>query len=55
MIRGGGEVKAFLSHSSKDKHFVREVAKGLGNVQTEYDEYTFEYVLNAAAIRRGLA
>src|SRR5258708_3897809 len=48
-------VKAFLSHSSKDKHFVREVAKNLGNLQIEYDEYTFEYVLNAEAIRRALA
>lgn len=48
-------MKAFLSHSSKDKHFVREVAKNLGNVQIEYDEYTFEYVLNAEAIRRALA
>jgi hypothetical protein len=48
-------MKAFLSHSSKDKYFVREVAKGLGNVQFEYDEYTFEYVLNAEAIRRALA
>jgi tetratricopeptide (TPR) repeat protein len=48
-------VKAFLSHSSKDKQFVREVAKNLGNLQIEYDEYTFEYVLNAEAIRRALA
>jgi tetratricopeptide (TPR) repeat protein len=48
-------VKAFLSHSSKDKHFVRAVAKNLGNLQIEYDEYTFEYALNADAIRRALA
>jgi hypothetical protein len=48
-------VKAFLSRSSKDKHFVREAAKHLGNLQIEYDEYTFEYVLNAEAIRRALA
>jgi TIR domain len=48
-------MKAFLSHSSNDKHFVREVAKSLGNLQIEYDEYTFEYVLNAEAIRRAFA
>lgn len=48
-------MKAFLSHSSHDKHFVREVAKGLGNLQIEYDEYTFEYLLNAEAIRKALA
>jgi hypothetical protein len=48
-------VKAFLSHSSQDKYFVREVAKYLGNLQIEYDEYTFENVLNAEAIRRALA
>jgi hypothetical protein len=48
-------MKAFLSHSSKDKYFVGEVAKSLGNLQIEYDEYTFEYVLNTEAIRRALA
>jgi tetratricopeptide (TPR) repeat protein len=48
-------MKAFLSHSSQDKHFVREVAKRLGNLQVEYDEYTFEFVLNAEAIRRALS
>lgn len=48
-------MRAFLSHSSADKHFVREVAKLLGNTQVEYDEYTFEYILNADAIRRALA
>ena len=47
-------MKAFLSHSSQDKYFVRGVAKGLGNLQIEYDEYTFEYQLNAEAIRRAL-
>jgi tetratricopeptide (TPR) repeat protein len=48
-------MKAFLSHSSKDKFFVRQVADNLGKAQIEYDEYTFEYVLNADAIRRALA
>lgn len=47
-------MKAFLSHSSKDKHFVRGVAKHLGNLQIEYDEYTFDYTLNAQAIRQAL-
>ena len=51
----GRVMKAFLSHSSQDKYFVREVAKNLGNLQIEYDEYTFEYVLNAEAIRKALA
>ena len=48
-------MKAFLSHSSNDKHFVRAVAKNLGNLQIEYDEYTFEYLLNTEAIRRALS
>jgi tetratricopeptide (TPR) repeat protein len=47
-------MKAFLSHSSKDKAFVRQVADGLGRVQIEYDEYTFEFILNAAALQRAL-
>jgi hypothetical protein len=47
-------VKAFLSHSSKDKYFVRQVAASLGVPQVEYDEHTFEFSLNVEAIRRAL-
>lgn len=47
-------MKAFLSHSSKDKNFVRLVAEQLGDAQVEYDEYTFEFTLNAAALRQAL-
>jgi post-segregation antitoxin (ccd killing protein) len=50
----GTFVKAFLSHSSKDKAFVRSVADLLGLSRCEYDEYTFEFTLNAEAIRRAL-
>jgi hypothetical protein len=45
-------MKALLSHSSKDKYFVRQIADALGMALTEYDEYTFEFVLNAQAIRK---
>jgi tetratricopeptide (TPR) repeat protein len=48
-------MKAFLSHSSKDKDFVRKVADLLGKIQCEYDEYTFESTLNVQAIRRALS
>ena len=48
-------MKAFLSHSSKDKAFVKAVADALGAARCEYDEYTFEYVLNAQAIRKAFA
>ena len=48
-------MKAFLSHSSKDKYFVRQVAESLGIAQIEYDERTFEFVLNVEAIRRALS
>ncbi len=34
--------KAFLSHSSKDKEFVKKVADDLGNALAHYDERTFE-------------
>lgn len=34
-------MKFFLSHSSRDKHFVRMVADALGD-RAHYDEYTFE-------------
>lgn len=47
-------MKAFLSHSSKDKAFVRSVADLLGLARCEYDEYTFEFTLNSEAIRRAL-
>jgi hypothetical protein len=47
-------VKAFLSHSSKDKAFVCSVADRLGLSRCEYDEYTFEFTLNADSIRRAL-
>jgi len=47
-------MKAFLSHSSKDKAFVGQVARQLGILQCEYDEYTFEYTLNSLAIRNAL-
>lgn len=47
-------MKAFISHSSKDKHFVRPIADELGEMRCEFDEYTFEYTLNAQAIRSAL-
>jgi tetratricopeptide (TPR) repeat protein len=47
-------MKAFLSHSSKDKALVRAVADRLGVARCEYDEYTFEFTLNAEAIRNAL-
>lgn len=34
--------KAFLSHSSKDKDFVKKVADDLGSALAHYDERTFE-------------
>jgi tetratricopeptide (TPR) repeat protein len=48
-------MKAFLSHSSKDKYFVGQVAASLGTTQIEYDQHTFEFTLNAQAIRRALS
>ena len=48
-------MKAFLSHSSKDKSFVGQVATLLGLGQVEYDEKTFEFTLNVEAIHRALA
>jgi hypothetical protein len=47
-------MRAFLSHSSKDKAFVRQVAAALGEAQCEYDENSFEYTLNVHAIRNAL-
>jgi hypothetical protein len=50
----GGKVRAFLSHSSKDKIFVRQIANILGPLQIELDERTFEYAFNVGAIRDAL-
>lgn len=50
-----GQMKAFLSHSSKDKPFVTQVANGLGPAQCEFDQYTFDYTLTTQAIRRALS
>ena len=50
----GGNMKAFLSHSSKDKDFVRPIYEILGESQCEYDERTFGYELNVRAIRDAL-
>ncbi|MFN4165175.1 MAG: TIR domain-containing protein [Ferrovibrio sp.] len=47
-------MKAFLSHSSKDKNYVREVANHLGAGRCEFDEATFESTLNVAAIHKAL-
>ena len=47
-------MRVFLSHSSKDKGFVSRVASDLGDAQCEYDERSFDYVLNVRAIRDGL-
>ncbi len=48
-------MKAFLSHSSKDKDFVRKVYDEIGPMLCEYDEFTFDYTLNVKAIRASLA
>lgn len=45
---------AFISHSSKDKAFVRQVVEALGPLQVEFDEATFDYTLNVKAIRQAL-
>lgn len=47
-------MKAFLSHSSKDKIFVTSVAKALGLMQVELDEKTFDFQMNVAAIHDAL-
>jgi tetratricopeptide (TPR) repeat protein len=47
-------MKAFISHSSKDKHIAKAVADELGELRCEYDNYTFDFVLNSDAIRRAL-
>jgi TIR domain len=47
-------MKAFLSHSSKDKWFVGQVFDKLGDAQAEYDEKTFEPTLNVQTIRNAI-
>jgi len=47
--------KAFLSHSSKDKGIAQRIANDLGVLRCEYDEYSFDFVLNNEAIRRALS
>ena len=44
-----------MSHSSKDKYFVGQVAAALGPLHVEYDEQTFDLTLNVQAIRRSLS
>ena len=47
-------MSAFISHSSKDKAFVRSVVSELGSMQVEFDEATFDFTLNVNAIRQAL-
>ncbi len=47
-------MKAFLSHSSKDKWFVGKIFDELGPILSEYDEVTFDYTFNVQAIRDSL-
>lgn len=47
-------MKAFLSHSSKDKPFVSQVASALGKTQCEFDEWTFEYPAALGSINRAV-
>jgi tetratricopeptide (TPR) repeat protein len=48
-------MKAFLSHSSRDKGLVEEVARLLGGANIELDSTTFDRgVLNVAAIQQAL-
>jgi TIR domain len=49
------QMKAFLSHSSKDKAFVQTVANYLGEALCEYDTYTFDYTLTSHNIRSALS
>lgn len=46
-------MRAFLSHSSKDKDFVRQVAEILGPLLVEYDERTFDYSQPLAVFLKG--
>lgn len=54
VLSWGDELKAFLSHNSKDKFFVHQVAELLGPLRVELDESTFEHILNVSAIRAAL-
>jgi tetratricopeptide (TPR) repeat protein len=47
--------KAFISHSSKDKYIATQIASELGPIRCEVDQYSFDFILNAAAIRQALA
>jgi tetratricopeptide (TPR) repeat protein len=47
-------VRAFLSHSSKDKWYVSKVSEALGDGISEYDERTFQYSFNVQEIRQAL-
>ena len=48
-------MKAFLSHSSRDKPLVEEVAKHLGMAQVELDSSTFDSgLLNVETISAAL-
>ena len=48
-------MKAFLSHSSRDKNIVEDVAQLLGGANVELDSITFDRgLLNVAAIQQAL-
>jgi hypothetical protein len=52
---GWRAMKAFLSHSSRDKPLVEEVAEHLGTAQVELDSSTFDNgLLNVTAIQGAL-
>lgn len=49
-------MKAFLSHSSRDKGVVEQVADTLGRANAELDSATFDQgILNTKAIQNALA
>lgn len=47
-------MKAFISHSSKDKPLVKQIVDEVGEMRCEYDEYNFDFELNNTEIRRAL-
>jgi TIR domain len=50
-----GEMKAFLSHSSRDKAIITAVADELGAANVELDSETFDRgIINIAAIQEAL-
>jgi hypothetical protein len=52
-VGAANTMKAFLSHSSLDKGYVRQVYEKLGQGLAEYDERTFDLgALNVAAMGR---